>query len=296
MRNNPFDLAQLDLVRKIVDQGSLTAAARQLNISQPALSRRLAQLEQRLGQDVFHRIGKKMQPTAAGRVLLESAQRIIPDLEKTTQLLAELKRGTKGQIRLCIECVTCYHWLPALLNRFHDQYPQVDIDIKPQFTDDPLQALLEGMIDLAICTDGDVPAGLRSEFLFEDQYMAVLPRDHRLAGRAYLNPRDFTDEHVILYSAGHSQFADRFLRPHGVTPARGTSVTLTGAIIEMVKAGLGITVLTNWVYDRQSSPELVAIPLGEGGLSRCWNAVTLPQANTGYLDQFVSLLRQNSPA
>jgi LysR family transcriptional regulator for metE and metH len=120
-----------------------------------------------------------------------------------------------------------------------------------------------------------------------------MPADHPLVARPYLTAGDFADQNLILYvSPEESTLFEKILRPAGVTPARLYTVPLTEAIIEMVKAGLGISALARWAVKEQiAAGKIVARPLTSRGLHRQWQAVTIKQDVTpAYIGEFIDLL------
>ena len=209
------ETSDLRLVQNIVTLGSLSAAAQRMHISQPALSRRLSRLEDQLGQQVFQRLGKKLIPTEAGRALLETAAIILPQLEQTAQRLATLASGKAGQLRISMECVTCYYWLPAIARQFQSTHENVQIEIVNATGATPIQMLNRGEIDLAIHTGTEKYPGVLSEALFADEFMAVMPARHPLADREYLEPQDFRDEHLVLYNPEASAAVERVFETCG---------------------------------------------------------------------------------
>lgn len=287
-----LDVRHLELVYMVEEAGSLTRAAERLHLSQSALSHRLRDLEERLGVPLFERVGKSMRLTAAGRRLLQAARLVLAQLREAEDDLRRIAAGQAGAIRISTECYTCYHWLPVVVEAFRASYPRVEVEIVPEATRRPLEALLEGRLDLAIvsCTAAD--ERLRLAPLFEDEMVALVRPDHPLAGRPYLEPEDFAAEHLIVYDAGESTVVRRFLEPAGVQPRRLSGVLLTEGIVQMVRAGLGVSVLARWaVAPEVEAGALCAVPLSAGGYRRHWQVATLAAAHPpAYLETFVDLL------
>jgi LysR family transcriptional regulator for metE and metH len=133
-----------------------------------------------------------------------------------------------------------------------------------------------------------------SRVLFEDELVAILSPQHALASRRSLRPAHFAGEHLITYSVPPRQLTvfREFLTPAGVRPARVSRVDLTEAIVEMVKANLGIAVLARWAVAHHLNPAtLRAVPLGRRGFRRKWYAATLQSRRIPrYIESFVDLL------
>lgn len=142
------DIRHLRMIVEVVASGSLTAAAKQLFLSQSALSHQLKLLEGAVGCALFSRQGKKMVLTPAGTRLHCSAESILAELNNASLDLQRLVTGESGTIRLSTVCSTCYSWLPGVMTEFQKKYPNVDIE--PSVKDDVDEALARGEIDLGI--------------------------------------------------------------------------------------------------------------------------------------------------
>jgi LysR family transcriptional regulator for metE and metH len=224
-----LEIRHLRLVAAVAEHGSLTRAGRELNLTQSALSHQLLDLEGRLRTQLFLRMGKRMVPTVAGLRLLEAARQTLPTLLATEESLRRLASGHESVLRLSTECYTCYHWLPGALERFREQFPRVEVQVVAEVTRDPIPALLDGRIDLAIVYSDDRDERLEYHPLFADELCVILPAAHRLAGRAYVRAEDFATENVVMYALNErdSTLFQKVLIPAGVRPARVTSIQLT---------------------------------------------------------------------
>jgi LysR family transcriptional regulator for metE and metH len=289
----PFrlDICDLEMISGVVDHGSLTRAAEALNLTQSALSHRLKNLEDRLGVIVFNRVGRSLQPTDAGRRLLETARDILARLASAEADVRRIADGSAGTIRISTECYTCYHWLPPVIRRFRADFPDVDIRVVAEATRDPLPALLAGTIDIALVTDSPADPRLYVHELFRDELVAVTDPQHKWAGRSYVTPADFTEEHLILYTTEDSAVLEDFLIPAGVRPKRISEIQITEGILELVKAGLGIGVLAGWAAAPfLESGTVASIRLGKTGLRRSWKAVTTVEQPFQAERRFIELL------
>jgi len=289
-----LELRHLKLVEAIAAEGTMTRAAARLYITQSALSHQLAGLEETLGVTLFQRMPRGMVLTRPGEKLLECARSVLRAVREAQELVSAAESEAQGTLRISTECYTCYHWLPSRLKTFHANFPRVDVEIVVEATRRPVDALLAGQLDLAIISRPPDQPTVTSRPLFDDELVAILSPEHRLAGRRYLSPRDFAQEHLITYALPLRQLTihNQFLNPAGVLPARTSRVELTEAIVEMVKANLGIAVMARWAVARHlNSATLKALPLGRGGFHRKWYAATLKSRRPpAYLGTFVDLL------
>lgn len=288
-----LDIRHLKLIVAVTEEKSVTKAGERLHLTQSALSHQLRDIEERLGTPLFLRMNKKMILTQAGERLLRTARQVLDELKRAEDHISQIAASKQGTLRISTECYTCYHWLPDVMKEFSRKFPGVEIKIELQATHRPIQALLHGKLDLAIVSSFERDKRLLYQPLFGDELVAIMAVDHPLALRPYIRARDFADQHVILYvPPEESTLFEKLLRPAGIMPARVSEVQLTEAIIEMVKAGLGVSVLARWAIEGQmASGKLVARPLTSKGLHRQWQAVTIKQdfAPT-YINEFVALL------
>ena len=294
-----LEVRHLELVRAVAEAGGLTRATSVLNLTQSALSRQLAALEDSLGTRLFLRAGRRMLLTPAGERLLESAGGVLDTLRRAEEGIRQLSADGAGLLRLATECYTCYHWLPSLLREFSARHPRVDLRILAEATRQPLPALLEGRIDLAVMSTPVNDRRLRHVPLFKDELVAVLSPGHRLASRAFLKAEDFAGESLILYvPPEESTLIQEVMLPAGVQPARITQIQLTEAIVEMVSAGLGVSLLARWAIAPQlEAGTLRAVRVTRRGIRRHWQATTLRATERPpHLDEFIRLLARGSSA
>ncbi|HEV8269464.1 MAG TPA: LysR substrate-binding domain-containing protein [Thermoanaerobaculia bacterium] len=289
-----LEVRHLRLVAAIAEEGGVTRAAGRLHLTQSALSHQLRDLEGKLGVRLFLRLGRRMVPTPAGERLLASAGSLLEEITRVEDDVSRLGEGRSGVIRLATECYTCYHWVPPVLKDFHRLHARVDVQILAADTRRPVEALLAGRIDLAIAsTPLHDPRRVLVTPLFQDEMVAVFSPRHRFASRSLVAPKDFESENVILYCAPEeSTLFERVLVPAGVVPRQITQIQLTEAIVEMVKADLGVAVLARWAVARElESGSLRSARVTGRGLRRRWFAARLRDPHAApYLGDFVDLL------
>ena len=268
-----LELRDLRLIRAIDSAGSATAAAKLLRLSQSAVSHQLRHLEERLGLSVFRREGRGLQITEAGRRLITLSHEM---LEPLVALEAELRRGgdhPKRNLRIATQCYTAYHWLPKAMTRLAERHPEFRLEIVPEATAAPREAVLAGDLDLALCIGKTDDRRLCQRALFSDELVFVLPPAHRLARACSLSGDQLRDEHLIAYdiAAPDRQRVHNLLFPSGGGFGAVTRMPLTEAIVELVKAGAGISILARWsVAPQLQRGELVGIPFRGRGLQRRW--------------------------
>ena len=148
-----LDIRHLKLLVAVTEEKSVTKAGERLHLSQSALSHQLRDLEERLGTPLFLRLNKRMVLTQAGERLLASAKEVLDELKRAEEEVAQMALHKRGTLRLSTECYTCYHWLPEKLKTFSQRFPDVDVKIVVEATHQPLRALLNGKLELAVVSD-----------------------------------------------------------------------------------------------------------------------------------------------
>ena len=195
----------------------------------------------------------------------------------------QIARHAAGELRVCTHCYTGYSWLPAIVDGLRQRYPAFGLQIVPEYTVDPITALLDAKLDLAIMNDESDDRRLRYRELFDDEHVAVVPASHRWAARPFVTPEEIAAEPLYLFSRSieNSFVVKHVLRPAGLEPAHITYLQLPEGIIEMVKAGMGATVLPKWsIASALASSGIKAIRITKDGVFRKWYAVTLSDAAT----------------
>jgi LysR family transcriptional regulator, regulator for metE and metH len=295
-----LEIRHLKLVAAIAETGSVTRAGNQLHLTQSALSHQLRDAEEQLGARLFERLKGTMTLTAAGERLLKSARTVIEELERAEKDIHEgAKCGNgvdRGVIRLSTECYTVYHWLPPRLRLFQRKFPAVEFELVVEATDHPFAALLDGKLDLAIVCDPVRNRKIRYTPLFEDEMVAIVSPEHRMAGKIFAEPQDFAEETVFMFPPRtDSTLLNEILAPAGVSPRRIQEVMLTEAIIEMVRGGLGVAAIARWAVAPQlASGAVVGLPLTAHGFHRTWSAAQLRDKQApAYLQEFIRVLTEN---
>lgn len=286
------------LIDAVAEDGSLTRAGHRLNITQPALSRHLRDLEERLRLTLFSRTGRRMVLTAAGQRMRLHARDVLDALARAESDAQALSGQRPQQLRICTECYTCYHWLPRVLNRFTQMHPGCDVQIVAEVTRRPLAALLDEEVDLALVSDASRDKRLRFQNVFGDEFVALVSTTHPWAGRDYVLPADFAGEHLLLIAPPeHSTLINEFLKPAGIRPRRVSEVMLSEAAIAMAESGYGVAPLPRWAAAPQlRAGTVLPLRLGKHGLHRQWSIATRrTDIRARHIADFSSLVGRMAP-
>jgi len=294
-----LDSRHLRLISEVARTESVSRAADRLNVTQSAVSHQLREIQDRLGTAVFVRSGRRMLLTPAGRLLVEAANQVLDTIGQVEARVSQLARNIAGELRVSAHCHTGYHWLPALVDGLRRRYPNFEIRISPEFTLNPIAALLDAKLDLAIVNDASDDKRLRFRELFDDEHVAVVHPGHAWASRSFVTPEELVTEQLYLYSRSidDSFIVQKVLRPAGIELRRVTYLQLTEGILEMVKAAMGASVLPKWsIANVIASADIRAIRITRAGVFRKWYAVMLNDgAPAPFVEEFIRLLIKQGP-
>lgn len=249
-----MDIANLRAFVEVAETRSFSAAAAQLHLTQPAISKRIAALEAAFGARLFDRIGRTVDLTEAGRALLPRARRILAELDDTRRALADLSGAVGGTLRLGTSHHIGLHRLPPALRAFASRYPEVSLDLHFMDSEAACHAVETGDLELAIVTLPPEPrASLDMRPVWADPLVVVCAPDHPLAQRRRLQIVDLAAYPAILpaTSTYTRQIAERTFRDLGLALRSGLSTNYLETIKMLVAVGLGWSLLPRTLVDRQ---------------------------------------------
>ncbi|MGH8443524.1 MAG: LysR family transcriptional regulator [Nevskiaceae bacterium] len=256
-----MDADSLAAFLEIADAGSFSAAAERLHLSQPAISKRIAGLEERLAARLFDRIGRRVLLTEAGRTLLPYAQRVREDLEDGRRALSHLSPQLRGRLTLGTSHHIGLHRLPVELKSFAHDHPDVDLDIQFMDSEVACEAVLAGKLELGIVTLPNTPLpGLESQLIWQDPLAVVVSPEHALAKRQRVTPAELARHAAVL--PDEATYTHRIIKAelakHGIQPRVRLATNYLETLKMLVGIGLGWSVLPRSMLDR--SVRALAIP------------------------------------
>ena len=248
-------------VLEVAKQGSVTAAAEELYVTPSALSKAIQKLEQDLGTPLFDRVGKSFYPTFAGTQFLARAEKIVDLQEQLRQEMEDITSLHAGRVRLGLQLNTASRAVQAIA-RFRQEFPQIELQVIENTSLSLAKMLEDGEVDLVISdADPEIQRSFRLSVLSSNELILVVPRNHKLVKQAvWMKDRKYPvisldlcrEEPFILPFSDQRMgvILENILKGHGLpvnAPLRATSV---GTILNMVAAGLGITI----TYDLTAEP------------------------------------------
>lgn len=302
-RGSQLSISHLKMICTIVESNTVKEAAEKLFITQPALTNRIREAERRLNIDLFARRRRKLVITTAGKRLLQSAKKILEELERAEYDIARLNDGVDQVVRIGLPHYTSFKWLPNMMSHFQKELPNIELEITAEASVDPLDALYNGDVDIALLSSKneviEIPGNdYDTTFLMQDELLACLSIKHKKAAQSFMEAEDFSNENYITNSTlpEKDREYELFFKPNNVLPYKALQVGFNEAIIEMVKVNMGITIMSSQLIKPYlSDGEIKTMPLGKNGLKVYWHLVYVKGENIEKPAKLVTkILKQHS--
>lgn len=278
-----LDIRHLRMLVALDRHKTVTAAARELGLTQPALSHQVREAERRAGVPLFRRVNRRLVLTWQGQELLQSARLIMDEIERAEADLEKYRSGVTALVRLGARAYCGFRWAPAFLDELAEVAPQIEIEFHTDTLSVPVSSLEDGTIDLALVPGNPHRRGIEALHLFDDDLVGLLAGDHALAARPYLNAEDFEDQTYITYSTVFEPGMehDLFLRPSRVMPRTYIRAGPLDALYALLAGKKGVAVVSRWSV----APDLER-----------WGLVTRPLTADGLTVPWSVCLRRSEPA
>ena len=249
---------------------SLAEASAQLHISQPALSVAIRNLEAAAGGPLFNRESRQLALTPEGREFLERAEQLLRSWDQSLDAIQQRFRLQHGQLSLASIPAFALNRLPVLLQQFHRQYPDINIVLEDIVMERVVRAVQEGRAELGITFRPDDLAGLEFVPFARDTFVAVLPPDHVLAGREFLNWSQLAEAPFIAMNRGSAvrRWTDSALARCGVEARLLCEANQLNTIGQLVKAGLGVSAVPSLCEAQMLDYDLVCLPLSSPAVTQ----------------------------
>jgi len=285
-----LEIRHLRSLLAIADYQNLSAAAERVHLTQSALSHQIRAIESHFGVALFDRTPQGLKPTSACARLLTLARGVLPQIGDAERDLFRMKSATGGELRIALECHTCFDWLMPVMDEFRRRWPEVEVDLVAGFHPDPLSLMTSGKADLVV---GSKPAKLRGVTvwpLFRFEILAVLANEHRLVRRKFVDAADPVPEQRI-------DVIREVLSPANIHLKRRTA-ELTIAILQLVASRRGIAALPNWgLRNYLENDYVVGKRIGKEGLWSELHAI-MPKAKAqqSFVAEFIEIVREQCAA
>ncbi|QOR05588.1 LysR family transcriptional regulator [Haemophilus parainfluenzae] len=297
MKPTFLELRHLRTLLALKETGSVSMAAKRVYLTQSALSHQIKLMEEQFGLLLFERKSNPLRFTAAGDRLIRLANEILPKVVDAERELARVKHGDAGQLRIAVECHTCFDWLMPAMDEFRQHWSLVELDIVSGFHTDPVGLLLSHRADWAIVSDVEQNDDVLFKPLFSYEMVGICSKDHPLANKEVWQAEDFAEETWVTYPVPDDMLDlyRQVLKPKGINPPRRTT-ELTIALIQLVASRRGIATVPYWAaLPYLEKGYVVARKITEEGLySNLYAAIRKEDANLAYIEDFHQTVKAQS--
>lgn len=288
-----LEIRHLKTLVALAETGNLSKAGKRVSLSQPAVSHQIRGIEETYDIELFERKSDPLRLTAAGQLLVELAYDITRRLQNGERDLSRIAQGQAGQLRIAVECHSCFDWLMPSMDAFREHWPQVELDLVSGFHADPIGLLGENRADLVIVSHTQKREGVSVHPLFAYEVLALVSRHHPLARKPFVTASDFKKEILVTYPIPDNRLdlVREVLQPAKINPQRRTT-ELTVAILQLVASGRGVAALPGWtVQPFLDRKYVISKPVGKRGLhSRLYAATTASAAKLAYMQEFIRIM------
>jgi LysR family transcriptional regulator for metE and metH len=247
---------------------------------------------------LFERKGRNLSLTTAGERLVQLSREYLAPLAQAELELRRASTPKRTPLRIASQCFSAYHWLPRAFSLLAERHPEVELSVVADVADEIPAALEEGRVDLALCLSRPKQRELIQRRLFRDELVLGVPRGHALSARKYADGADLADQTLILSDTAKAE-RERVVRalfPRGGKFKRVVRIPIAEAIVEMVAAGLGVTIAPSFAlrpYLARSSIQLLR--LTPRGLVRAWQGVYRKSSPVGHaIDTLLDIVQQQA--
>jgi DNA-binding transcriptional LysR family regulator len=252
-----MELRHLRYFIAVAEELNFTRAAERLHIAQPPLSQQIQHLEAELGFQLFRRTKRTVHLTAAGQVFFEEAGKILQQVDRAIQLGRQTSRGELGQLTIGFVSSSAHNVVPAILQAFRTRCPAVKLELHELTTNEQLQRLRFGQIDIGFVRPPVEEEGINSEIVFREPLILALPETHPLASRAKVELRELSAEPFILFprslAPGLYDAIVSLCQQAGFSPIAAQEAIQMQTIVSLVAAEMGVAIVPASMQNFQRS-------------------------------------------
>ena len=238
-------LRQVDAFRAVMITGTITGAAEMMNISQPAVTRLIQELERVLGFDLFTRQGRQIVPTVESRLFFDEVETSHLGLDQLTQSAANIREHKEGSLRLVTIPSVVTMFIGQILKAFDTAFPNVAVSLEVQPTQRVFEYITSGQCDLGISTLPMENPAVVSQPVLRGQSVCIFPKRHRLHSKAKITPKDLEGEEFISYRSDslYRHRVDQVFSKSKVNRSLRYEARTTDTICKLVANGIGVSVI-----------------------------------------------------
>jgi DNA-binding transcriptional LysR family regulator len=248
-----LNLHQLEIFHMVAQRLSISAAAAELRLTQPAVSLQIKSLEKNLGARLLDRSGAKLRLTQAGEALYRCAVSVLHAKDEALRSIAELTAATQGKLILGANITGGMYLLPRIVRSFKEVYPQIEVIFEIESTDRICERVLQSALDMGVVGGPTEDRRLGVEAICPDPIAMIVSPAHPLAARQSISVRELNGQACILPAQGSRtrQLVERKLRNAGASPHVIMQLFGTEAVKKAVEANLGVGFVSGYAIERE---------------------------------------------
>ncbi|MEX3955520.1 LysR family transcriptional regulator [Trinickia sp. EG282A] len=265
-----LDLNDLQAFTALVKLGNFRKAAESINISQPALSRRIDKLEEALGVRLFERTTRRVYLTTVGQAFAPSAEQLLDDLDAALLSIREVSSSRLGHVTIACVPSAAHYFLPTVIAQYRLRYPRIRVKLFDASANEVLNAVKNGEADFGVGFVGSQDADVEFKLLTQDRFVVACRRNHPLASKKRVSWSEFYEHDYVSVdrTSGNRLLLDQAL---GAIAPRAPSVCETRHVtttLGLVEAGLGIAAVPSMAMPQSEHPLLTSVPLVDPVVTR----------------------------
>ncbi|MDP9173244.1 MAG: LysR family transcriptional regulator [Planctomycetota bacterium] len=273
-----IDVHQLRVFLSVAQNLGFTRAGEHLGMTQSAVSHQIARLESDVGSALLVRQPRAVSLTDAGHVMAQHARKVLAAMDEALAAVRQVARPNMGRLRIGVSATACEYIIPEALREFRESFPDYTLSITPGDTPLVTELLLEGSLDLGVVIRSERQRKLVYRDLFTDSLAFVVSPLHPWARSGRADRAELAQQRMVLYSRGSITFQmiERYFAKLRVPLHDWIELGEMGAIKQLVKLGLGISIIAPWPARPEiREKSLVMVPLPGGSLKRVWSIAFL---------------------
>lgn len=275
-----MELRELKLFLEVTNYNSFTKAAEHSYLSQSSLSKAIKKLEEELQLELFERSTRHMQLTEAGKIVYIQSQKVFEVIEELNVQLDQFREIATGEIKLGIPPLIGTLFFSEIARNFEERYPEVSLILIERGAKVINQLVEEGTIDLGIVVLPEDESKFNITPFIQDSFVLFVNEEHRLAHKKSIKLKELKDEKFIVFTEDFAlhDFMIEACQAAGFTPNIALKSSQWDVMIEVVASKLGVTILPNSIYNKQTNKNVKIIPIEKPAL--LWRLGVITKRNS----------------
>ena len=286
---------ELQAFLTVAQYQSFVAAAITLNMSQPALSRLIQNLEKQLNVKLFHRTTRSVQITPEGRELVAISERLLNDLRIGAKRIQDISEEERGQVVISTVMSVAHASLSDIVRQFHQMFPSVEIHIKEGVHGTVLEEIRSGASDLGVTYIDDMPESIKVTKLGKEIFHLAFPKNHKLSSKKGIKLTDLKDEDLISmpWNSRTRISFESAASAVGIRLRYVATVNQFGTMLQFVKNGIGVAIIPEGVLSQIDSSAIESRPIISPKVSRELGIISLKERELSkYASSFSTLVKK----